>query len=283
MTYKIYNQDCVSGMKEHILDNSVDLIFTDPPYGIDGDQLDAHYHRDESNVVPGYVDVPLTEYGQFSKDWINECERVLRPGGSMYIVSGYTNLHHILNALHATKLEEINHIIAQYSFSVYTSKKWASSHYHVLYWQKPDKGKQKRTFNTNCYFTDSKDSYNDRLSVQTLPRDYKPGEIKNKNQLSETFIEKFIQYSSNRGDMVMDPFCGGFTTPRTALRYGRNFVGFELNKHAYDAFLPTLANVEQKPDPTPVSPDADELEKRQKMRDGWRKDREKRKSAVPPQ
>jgi len=273
MTYQVYNQSCVEGMREHVADNSIDLIFTDPPYGIKGDELDVHYHRDESKVVPGYVDVPLSEYAKFSLDWIRECERVLRPGGSMYIVSGYTNLHHILNALHSTGLEEINHIIAKYSFGVSTKNKFVSSHYHVLFWQKPDRGRQKRTFNSNYKYTDQKDSYHDRLSVQDMPRDYKPGQVKNKNQLSEDFIEKFVMYSSNRGDTVLDCFGGGLTTGRTALRWGRKFVGFELNTHAYDAFLPTLAEVEELPDPVPSTPDAIELAKRQKLRDGWKRDR----------
>ena len=277
---KVYNQDCITGMREHVADGSVDLIFTDPPYGIDGDKLDAHYHRDESNVVPGYVEVPLETYDQFSKDWITECARCLRPGGSIYIVSGYTNLHHVLNALHATDLQEVNHIIAKYSFGVSTKKKWVSSHYHVLFWQKPDKGKQKRTFNTNVYYTDQKDSYHDRLTVQDMPRAHNPGETKNKNQLNEDFIEKFILYSSNRNDVVMDPFCGGFTTARTAIRYGRNFVGFEINKHAYNAFVPTLDKVVSKDDPVPISPDAEELAKRNKMREGWRKDRERKKQQL---
>ena len=260
-------------MREHVANDSIDLIFTDPPYGIKGDELDVHYHRDESKVVPGYVDVPLSEYAKFSLDWILECERVLRPGGSMYIVSGYTNLHHILNALHATGLEEINHIIARYSFGVSTKNKFVSSHYHVLFWQKPDRGRQKRTFNSNYKYTDQKDSYHDRLSVQDMPRDYKPGQVKNKNQLSEDFIEKFVMYSSNRGDTVLDCFGGGLTTGRTALRWGRKFVGFELNTHAYDAFLPTLAEVEELSDPVPSTPDAVELAKRQKLRDGWKRDR----------
>jgi site-specific DNA-methyltransferase (adenine-specific) len=254
------------------------LIFTDPPYGIKGNELDVHYHRDESKVVPGYVDVPLNEYAKFSLDWIRECERVLRPGGSMYIVSGYTNLHHVLNALHATGLEEINHIIAKYSFGVSTKNKFVSSHYHVLFWSKPDKGSQKRTFNSNYKYTDQKDSYHDRLSVQDMPRDYKPGQVKNKNQLSEDFIEKFVMYSSNRGDTVLDCFGGGLTTGRTALRWGRKFVGFELNTHAYAAFVPTLAEVEQLPDPVPSTPDAVELAKRQKLRDGWKRDRLAKKS-----
>ena len=276
-TYQVYNQDCISGMLEHVATESVDLVFTDPPYGIRGDELDVHYHRDESNVVPGYVDVPLESYAEFSRDWITEAARCLRPGGSMYIVSGYTNLHHILNALHTTDLLEINHIIAQYSFGVSTKKKWVSSHYHVLFWAKPDRSQSKRTFNTNWKYTDQKDSYHDRLTVQPMPRDYKPGQIKNKNQLSEEFIDKFIMYSSNRGDLVMDPFCGGFTTARQSLRRGRGFVGFELNQHAYDAFVPTLEGIEDLPDPMPIVPSDAELAKREKLREGWRRDRVLRK------
>ena len=79
----------------------------------------------------------------------------------------------------------------------------------------------------------------------------------------------------------MDPFCGGFTTARTALRYGREFVGFEQNTNAYDTFLPTLANVESKDDPTVVSPDPVELAKRVKMREGWKRDRAKKKAELP--
>ena len=277
-THRVYNQSCIEGMREHVADNSIDLVFTDPPYGIDGDELDVHYNRDESKVVLGYVDVPLSQYAQFSLDWIRECERVLRPGGSMYIVSGYTNLHHILNALHSTSLVEINHVIAQYSFGVSTKNKFVSSHYHVLFWAKPDRGQNKRTFNSNWKYTDQKDSYHDRLTVQNMPRDYKPGQVRNKTQLSEDFIEKFIKYSSNRGDTVVDCFGGGLTTGRTALRWGRNFVGFELNKNAYDAFVPTLDLVEPMPDAVPVSPDDQELAKREKMREGWRRDRAKKKA-----
>ena len=223
-------------MQQHVASGSVDLVFTDPPYGIRGDQLDTHYNRDNTKVIPGYVDVPNDEYAEWCRAWIQECERVLRPGGSMYIVSGYSNLHHILTALHETGMQEINHIIAQYSFGVYTKRKWVSSHYHVLFWVKQEKGQQKRTFNTHCRFADTADSYNDRLSVQRLAREYKTGEIRNNNQLAESFIEKFIEYSSNPGDLVLDPFGGSFSTGRAAIALGRRFVGFELNPHAYQHF-----------------------------------------------
>lgn len=226
----IYHQDCISGMQEHIRDNSIDLVFTDPPYGINGGELDSHYNRNSDNVVPGYVEVSRKDYDKFSEQWISQCARCLRPGGSIYIVSGYTNLHHILNALHKTDLQEVNHLIAKYSFGVYTKHKWVSSHYHVLFWQKPGK----RTFNQR--YSNTKDSYRDRLSVIELPREYKPKQMKNQNQLSETFIDRFIEYSSNAGDMVMDPFSGGFSTQRSALRLGRKFTGFELNINAINEF-----------------------------------------------
>lgn len=278
--YKIYNENCIEGMQRHVKDESVDLIFTDPPYGIEigGKGDDVHKAREQSLVVPGYVDVPIEEYGNFSHQWITEAVRCLKPGGSMYIVSGYTGLRHILNALHLTGMIEINHLIARYTFGVSTRKKWVSSHYHVLYWTKPPV--KDRTFNTFCRYADMGDSYHDRSSVQEMNRQYKPGQIRNANQLPEDFIEKFILYSSNRGDVVMDPFMGGFTTARTALRYGRKVIGFELNKNAYDVFLPTLDEVEVLPDPTPIEPSAEEMQKRLKKREGYKKAVERKKKKL---
>jgi site-specific DNA-methyltransferase (adenine-specific) len=246
MTFQVWNTNCITGMQEHVSDESVDLIFTDPPYGIAGESLDQHYNRDDSKVISGYVDIPQTRYGSWCQEWIVECERVLRPGGSIYIVSGYTNLHHILNALHQTNLEEINHIVAQYSFGVYTKKKWVSSHYHVLFWAKPQRAGKTRTFNTHCRYTDTQESYQDRLSVQTLTREYKKGEIRNPNQLPESFVSKFIEYSSNPGDLVLDPFGGSFSTGRAALQADRRFMGFEVNPQAYLHFATSLKEVDQK-------------------------------------
>ena len=230
MSLSLTHSDCCAGLAS-LGDESVDLIFTDPPYGIKGHKLDQHYSRDESHVVPGYCEVPAEDYAAFSLAWIQQAERVLKKTGSMYIVSGYTNLHHILNALHSTGLREINHLIAEYSFGVYTKNKWVSSHYHVLYW-----AKKKPYFNGTARFSDTAESYRDRLSVQTLKREYKPGEIKNKNQLPVEFVKKFIEYSTKPGDLVVDPFAGSFSTGRAADQLNRHCVGFDLNPLAVEAF-----------------------------------------------
>ena len=233
-----YNGDCIRGAAENIPDNSVDLIITDPPYGINGDKLHQHYNRNEDFVVEGYVEIPQKEYATFSKRWIKEAERVLRPGGSIYIVSGYTNLIDILNALKKTSLKEINHIIWKYNFGVFTSQKYVSSHYHILLYEKPG---GRRTFNLESRYglherTDDDRSLNnsDREDVWIINREYKPGRIKNKNELPVKLLIKMIQYSSNEGDLVCDFFLGGFSTAKVALGLHRRAIGFEMSKAMFD-------------------------------------------------
>jgi site-specific DNA-methyltransferase (adenine-specific) len=232
-----YNEDCIEGAKKHLEDNSVDLIITDPPYGISGDTLHKHYNRNEEHVLDGYIEIPQKEYPSFSKQWIQQAARVLRPGGSIYIVSGYTNLRHILNALSETNLEEVNHIIWKYNFGVFTKKKYISSHYHILYYVKPGR---KPVFNTHCRFSDSeKDengslNYRDREDVWVINREYKPGQIKNKNELPAQLLIKIMQYSSNPGDLVCDFFLGSFSTAKVAIGLDRRATGFEKSKFAFD-------------------------------------------------
>ena len=235
---RIYNEDCIEGMRDRFSDNSVDLIVTDPPYGIEGHKLDKHYNRDESTVVPGYEEVSLEEYYDFSEEWISECARILKKSGSAYFISGYTNLSDVLNAIKKTNLITVNHLIWKFSFPVYTTKKYVSTHYHILYCVKPPE--KNKTFNTFCRFNGTKESYHDRMDVFEIKRKYKPGQIKNKNQLPESLVEKLIDYSSNEGDIVFDPFLGGFTTAVVAQRMERIPAGFELNEHAFIEFAGQL-------------------------------------------
>ncbi|MGI9549236.1 MAG: DNA-methyltransferase [Bdellovibrionales bacterium] len=233
-----FNLDCIEGAKKHIKSNSVDLMICDPPYGIEGHKLDKHYNRKETFVLEGYKEVSQEHYPEFSKKWLLEAERILKPGGSLYVVSGYTNLIHILNALKESSLKEMNHLIWKYNFGVYTKKKFVSSHYHLLFYVK--KGKP-HTFNTFCRFSDSEKSdkghslnYKDREDVWVIPKQYKPKQTKNKNELPEDLLKKIILYSSNQGDTVCDFFLGSFATAKTALGLNRKAIGFEVNKKAYD-------------------------------------------------
>jgi len=181
--------------------------------------------------------------------WINECKRILKDNGSFYIISGWTNLYHILNAIDELKLHLVNHIIWKYNFGVYTQRKFVSSHYHILYLTKSSRSRP--TFNTCCRFnreerTDIGGSalYSDMEDVWYIRKEYQKGKLKNSNKLPEGLVKKIIQYSSNQGDIVCDFFMGNFTTAMVAKKMGRNCVGFEINKNPFDVFSKELANIE---------------------------------------
>lgn len=245
---RFYNGDCISGARATIPDGSIDLIITDPPYGIHGDRLHQHYNRQEDRVVGGYVEVPADEYGAFSLAWIREAERILRPGGSLYIVSGYTNLYHILHALRQTSLQEVNHIIWRYNFGVFTRRKYVSSHYHILFYEKPG---GVRTFNAEArYGFGEKGSeggslnYQDREDVWQINRRYQPGRIRNKNELPLALVIKMIQYSSNEGDLICDLFLGGFSTAKAAIGLNREVVGFEISAEIFGVKVGEMESVQ---------------------------------------
>lgn len=238
MDYRFFNLDCVAGARAHLADGCVDLMVCDPPYGIDGGGLHKHYNRNEEFVVGGYVDVPQAEYADFSRRWIAEAARVLRPGGAIYVVSGYTNLIDVLSALRATSLVEVNHIIWKYNFGVHTRTKYISSHYHILYYRKPG---GRHVFNTHCRYSDAEQAvdggslnYQDREDVWFIKREYQPGVMKNKNALPTQLLVKMMQYSSNEGDLVCDFFMGGFSTARVAKGLNRRFAGFEISSPVFD-------------------------------------------------
>jgi len=233
-----WNEDCVKGASK-IPSGSIDLMIADPPYGIEGGELGKLYKRCNDFVLGGYIDVPAEEYDRFSREWIMEAERVLRPGGSIYIVSGYTNLRHVLNALARSRLLEVNHVIWKFNFGMLTKLKYVSSHYHILYCVKPGR---KPTFNTWCRFNEKERdaaanitmNYRDREDVWSINREWNAEKTKNMNQLPTELLAKMIQYSSLEGDMVCDFFLGSFSTAKVAIGLNRKATGFELNKTAYD-------------------------------------------------
>lgn len=90
---KIYNQDCVEGMRSLIPDESVDLVIADPPYfKVIGQKWDYLWRTE-------------ADYLEWSKKWISEASRSLRKGGSFYIFGYFRMLSHLLPILEGSGLE----------------------------------------------------------------------------------------------------------------------------------------------------------------------------------
>jgi len=119
---KIYNMDCVEGMK-YIPDNTIDLIITDPPFAIDFKAKRNNYHRIAARVLEGYNEIPKEKYYDFTVKWLKEVYRVLKESGSMYVFSGWNNSKALLMAIDELGFITANHIIWKYQFGVVTKRK----------------------------------------------------------------------------------------------------------------------------------------------------------------
>ena len=224
----LYNEDCIKSMGI-IPDESVDAVITDPPFAINFKAKRANYNRDESTVLEGYQEVAAAEYYDFTFKWMSECKRVLKESGSMMIVSGYNNMNDILTVIKELDLEFVNQIIWEFQFGVYTTKKFVASHYNIFYVCKNDKKRQ--FFNQ---IEDTKLSYNDRLSVWRIPREYWKGQKKTPTKLPRKLCEKMISYTTQKADTILDPFVGSGQVPFVAKDLGRNYIGYEIVKDYFD-------------------------------------------------
>lgn len=225
---KIQFSDCVKGMKA-LPAESVNLVIADPPFGIRFSGKEHYYNRNEDLVTPNYKDVS-SDYYSFSHKWISQLPRIMKPDASAYIFSGYNNLGAVLEAVAAAGLILLNHIIWHYQFGVFTSTKFVTSHYHLLFVVKDPKR----------YFYNRIEHYTD--DVWEIKRKYAKGQEKNGTKLPEELVRRCIDYSSRPGDLILDPFLGNGTTAIVARKNYRHYIGFEINKNMRSIINKNIAN-----------------------------------------
>jgi len=233
---QIYNLNCIEGLKD-VPKNKVDLVITDPPFAINFKAKKANYNRTPSRVIAGYNEIKPEDYYDFTYFWMKEVFRVLKDSGSMYVFSGWNNLKDILRAIDDVGFLTINHIIWKYQFGVVTKNKFVTSHYHCLYvckdvkkrkfypfsrFKKGDKNKEGRSLH-----------YRDKEDVWDIKREYWTGDEKTPTKLPSELIEKLLQYSSVKNDLVLDPFLGSGQVAVVSKSMGRQFLGFEIVPEYY--------------------------------------------------
>lgn len=232
MANQIFNEDCITGMARHIPDASVDLVITDPPFGIEFQAKRANYNRKGNRVLEGYTEVKGADYLEFTRAWLTQVRRVLKPEGSLYIFSGWNYLKDLLIALEELDFTLVNHLIWKYQFGLVTTRKYVTSHYHILFVGVDDK---KRRFYPYARF--DKDErhedggsahYKDKEDVWTIPREYWTGDVKTPTKLPAEVIRKILAYSSLPGDVVLDPFLGSGQVAVVSQLEGRQYLGFEV-------------------------------------------------------
>ena len=223
-----------------IKDNSIDLIFADPPYNIGkdfGNNKDSWKSKEE--------------YLKWCKSWITECYRILKDTGTFYFMTATQHMPY-LDVFVSDKYNVISRIIWSYDSSGVQSKKNFGSLYEpILMTNKSSKFKY--TFNYENILIEAKTGAQRKLIDyrKTPPQQYNtkkvPGNVWNFNrvrflmdeyenhptQKPEELLKRIILASSNPEDIVLDPFSGTFTTSTVAVNNNRIAIGIELNEEYY--------------------------------------------------
>ncbi len=223
---KILLGDCLKIMKS-IPEESVDLIFTDPPYNI-GIKYDVHRDRMDQG-----------DYIEWSRRWIAECLRLLKRNGSVYIAINDENASEFVGILKGLGMTLRNWIIWHYTFGQAQKRKFSRAHTHILYFTKDPAD---FTFNSDAIrITSTRQRIGDK---RANPKGKIPDDVWTISRVAGTFnervknfpcqmpiklLERVIKTSSNPGDLVLDPFSGTGTTPSVAKALGRKYLAIEIS------------------------------------------------------
>lgn len=229
----IYHGEALEVMKNEIPDGSVDLVFVDPPYNIGKKFADFH------DKWPSDA-----EYAKWAYEWIDECIRILKPTGTMYLMTS-TQAMPYFDLYVRDKLTILSRIVWSYDSSGVQAKKYYGSMYEpILHCVKNQKS---YCFNANDILVEAKTGAKRKLidyrgdtpkpyntkkvpgNVWEFPRvRYRMDEYEDHpSQKPEALLERVIRASSNAGDTVLDPFSGTFTTAAVAKLLGRNSISIE--------------------------------------------------------
>lgn len=234
--HTIYNGDAIEVLKNKIEDNSVDLIFVDPPYNIGKD-------------FNGLIDKWKTDeaYLNWCYQWIELCLKKLKPNGSFYVMTS-TQFIPYFDIFLRDKINILSRIIWSYDSSGVQAKNFFGSMYEPILFCVKDK--KNYTFNSEDIQVEAKTGAKRKLidyrknppqpyntekvpgNVWDFPRvRYRMSEYENHpTQKPTALLERIIKASSNEGDVVLDPFSGTFTTSFVAKSLKRKSIGIEINE-----------------------------------------------------
>ena len=234
----LYHGNCLElldGMKE----NSVDMIFADPPYNLSNGGMSVHAGKRVS-VNKGEWDKSkgIDADFEFHLKWIEACKRVLKDNGTIWISGSYHSIYqcgfalqklgyHILNEISWYKPNAAPHLAC---------RMFAAAH-ETLIWARKSK-KAKHYFDYKAmkhgeWGSDAMKKQDKQMrSVWAIntPRPNEKIHGKHPTQKPVDLLERIVVSSTQRGDIVLDPFTGSSTTGVATYKHKRKFVGFDTEK-----------------------------------------------------
>jgi site-specific DNA-methyltransferase (adenine-specific) len=234
----LYNNDCLEVLSR-IPENSIDMIFADPPYMLSNNGFTCQNGR-MVTVNKGKWDKSkgFEEDVAFHDAWILACRRVLKPQGTIWISGTYHSIYQCGYLLQKNKFHFLNDIAwfkpnapPNLSCRVFTAS------HETLIWAKKEKN-AKHIFNyqemkNGCFPEDKLKNENTQMrSVWSIPTPGKQEKELGRHPTQKPLglLSRILRASTDPGSIILDPFNGGGTTGiACALLEDRFYIGIEID------------------------------------------------------
>lgn len=243
--FKLYQANCLDVLAK-FPENSVDMIFADPPYFLSSGSFTCQAGKMVS-VKKGDWDLSngTKKNFEFHNEWIKACRRVLKPNGTIWISGTYHSVYQCGFALELNGFHMLNDIAwFKPNAAPNLSCRFFTASHETLLWARKDK-KAKHTFNYELMkngnwledqFKKPKTQMRSVWSINT-PKPIEKKFGKHPTQKSFDLLKRIVLASTNKDDLVLDPFTGSSTTGLAAYFYGRNFIGIDTESKYLDVSI----------------------------------------------
>ena len=237
--FVLYHGDCLNVLSQ-LPENSVDMIFADPPYNLSNGGFTVHAGRMVS-VNKGVWDISkgFQDDYAFHYRWLEACRRVLKPHGTLWVSGTYHSIYQCGHALQSLGYHILNDISwFKPNASPNLSCRFFTASHETIIWARKEK-KAKHIFNYDLM--KDGDWSEDKLKKPNLqmrsvwsmgtpkPEEKKYG--KHPTQKPLDLLRRIVLASTNKNDVVLDPFTGSSTTGIAAIMNGRKFIGIDMEKN----------------------------------------------------
>ena len=246
---EILSGDCIEAMNA-LPEQSVDLIFADPPYNL---QLRGDLVRPDNSKVDAVDDewdqfASFQAYDEFTRAWLKAARRLLKPNGAIWVIGSYHNIFRVGSALQDQGYWILNDVVWRKSNPMpnFRGKRFTNAH-ETMIWAGKDEN-AKYTFNYEAL-----KALNEGIQMRSdwvLPictgherlKD-DAGDKAHPTQKPESLLHRILVGSTNPGDVILDPFFGTGTTGAVAKMLGRDFIGIEREEAYRKVAAKRIANV----------------------------------------
>jgi modification methylase len=229
---RILPGDCVEAMRT-LPTASIDLVFADPPYNL---QLGGDLNRPDGSHVDAVTDHwdrfdSFATYDAFTRAWLTECRRVLKPDGALWVIGSYHNIYRVGALMQDLGFWLLNDIVWRKFNPMpnFRGTRFTNAHETLLWASMGEKARYHFNYRAMKTLNDELQMRSDWvLPICAGPERLKEGGHKaHPTQKPESLLYRVLLATTEPGDVVLDPFFGTGTTGAVAKRLGREWIGCE--------------------------------------------------------